>query len=86
LEIIQGFIAVAIPYLVSICPHENGWGVIVYGGPEAREATGRIVQKHFATTVEEAKAWASVEIGMRAGTEVELVWENLVCNPSRSPT
>jgi hypothetical protein len=83
MEIIEGFIAVTIPYIVSICPHKEGWGVIVYGGEEADTVTG-IALKHFAQTIPEAKTWASDEIGRRfqkhfALDAPELVWENLVC-------
>jgi hypothetical protein len=83
-EIIEGFIAVVIPHIVSICPCQDGWGVMVCGGPDAAEAKGGIVAKHFAKTVEEAKGWAATEIARRTGTQVELPWENLVCNPPRS--
>jgi len=85
--IVDGFIAVAIPHIVSICPHENGWGVIIYGGPEAKESDGGIVAKHFALSIDEAKSWAATELGRRTGCvndPPELVWEHLVCNPPRT--
>ncbi|MCU1336047.1 MAG: hypothetical protein JWO19_1628 [Bryobacterales bacterium] len=89
MEIVEGFIAVVIPYIVSICPHADGWGVIVYGGPEANEKDG-IVMKHWVKTTTAAKLWAADEIYKRFQKEFaqdppELVWENLVCNPPRSP-
>jgi len=89
MDIVEGFIAVVIPYVVSICPHANGWGVVVYGGREADADTG-IVLKHFARTISEAKGWASGEIGRRFEGEFamdapELVWEPLVCGPRNEP-
>src|SRR5579872_580085 len=88
MEIVEGFIAVVIPYIVSICPHADGWGVIVYGGPEAHDKDGGIVMRHWARTTDEAKLWATSEIGRRFQKDFaldapELVWENLVCNPWR---
>ncbi|HYL37351.1 MAG TPA: hypothetical protein VEV17_15660 [Bryobacteraceae bacterium] len=88
MEIVDGFIAVAIPFIVSICPHHDGWGVIVHGGREATEADGGIVAKHFAQSIDEAKAWASAELGRRweyAGGPPKLHWEHLVCNPQEIP-
>ena len=86
MEIIEGFIAVIIPYIVSICPQAEGWGVIVYGGPDALDKTSGIVMRHWAMTTAEAKLWATGEIGGRFQKDFaldapELVWENLVCNP-----
>ena len=91
MEIAEGFIAVIIPYIVSVCPHSDGWGVIVYGGPDATGKDGGIVMKHWAGSATEAKRWATEEIGRRfqkdfALDALELVWENLVCNPPRDGT
>ena len=87
MPIVDGFIAVAIPHIVSICPHENGWGVTIYGGPEAKKSDRGIVAKHFALNIDEAKSWAVRELAQRTGSENdprELVWEHLVCNPPRA--
>jgi len=91
MEVIPGFIAIAIPYIVSICPHADGWGVIVYGGLEAKDKVDGIVMKHWAQTTSEAKLWASSEIARRCQSEFgtdapKLKWENLVCNPPEDTT
>jgi hypothetical protein len=86
-EIVEGFIAVVIPHIVSICPHEDGWGVIIYGQQPTEDNPKGIVEKHFAKTVEAGKAWASRRIADLDGPELssndsppELPWESLVCN------
>lgn len=85
MEIING-LALAIPYIVSICPHADGWGVALNGGPKAKDTVDGIVMRHWAQTIAEAKSWAAGEIGRRFEEEFglappKLKWENLVCNP-----
>jgi hypothetical protein len=89
MEIVEGFVAVVIPYIVSICPHADGWGIKLFGGPEAENTPGGVVLKHWARTYSEAKVWASDEIGRRFQKEFgleapQLKWETLVCNPPGS--
>ena len=91
MNIADGFIAVLlpeIPHIVSICPHNDGWGVIIYGKQPTEDDPSGIVEKHFATTAEAGKLWASRKIAELAGHKLstddpgpELPWESLVCNP-----
>ena len=86
MEVVAGYVAVVIPYIVSICPHGDGWGVTVYGGTEAKDKVDGIVMKHWEQTISESKLWASEEIGRRFQNEFaldppKLSWENLVCKP-----
>jgi hypothetical protein len=72
---------------VCICPHENGWGATIYGGPEAKKSDRGIVAKHFALNIDEAKSWVITDLGQRTSGEndsLELVWEHLDCNPPRT--
>lgn len=88
MEIVEGFLAVVIPHIVSICPHEDGWGVIIYGDVPTEDNPKGLVEKHFAKTAEAGKLWASRRIAELQGIELsadgacaELPWESLVCNP-----
>jgi hypothetical protein len=88
MKIVEGLIAVVIPHIVSICPHEDGWCVIIYGNPPTDDNPSGIVEKHFVKTIDAGKSWASSRIAELQGMELsaddagpKLPWESLVCNP-----
>ena len=88
MEIVEGLIAVVTPHIVSICPHDNGWGVIIYGKQPSEDNPSGIMEKHFVKTIDAGKSWASRRIAEFQGMELsaddagpKLPWESLVCNP-----
>jgi hypothetical protein len=87
MRIVGGFIAVVIPHITTICPHNDGWGVIIYGRQPTEDNPSGIVEKYFAKTVEEGKSWTARRIAEFQGScasedeTLELCWESLVCNP-----
>ena len=94
MEIVEGFIAVLLPFMVAVCPKEDHWVVKLYDGtratPDNPEAATTL---HTEPTAEAAKLWASRQIakmmneqdrlsrGLDARSdEPALPWESLVCN------
>jgi len=94
MEIVEGFIAVLLPFMVAICPKEDHWVVKIYDGtkatPKNHEAATTL---HSEPSVETAKAWASKQIANLMTKEAKLSWgldsdseqpalpwESLVCN------
>ena len=59
MEIVEGFIAVLLPFMFAICPKEDHWVVKIYDGtkatPESPETTTML---HSESSAEVAKAWA----------------------------
>jgi hypothetical protein len=70
MEIVEGLIAVVLPHIVSICPHENGWGVMIYGKKPTEDNPSGIVERHLAKTIEAGKSWASRKIAEYQGIEL----------------
>jgi hypothetical protein len=94
MEIIDGFIAVLLPFMVAICPKEDHWVVKIYDStkatPDNREAAATL---HDEPSADAAKVWASQQIAKLMSEEDKLnwgldtdsespalPWESLVCN------
>ena len=94
MEIVEGFIAVLLPFMVAICPKEDHWVVKIYDGTKATPENHEVATAlHFEPSAETAKTWASKQIAKlmckeakrswRLDTDSEqpsLPWESLVCN------
>jgi len=88
MEIIEGLIAVLVPFFICVCRRDDRWFVIVYGAAPTPENLKGVIARHDEDTLEGAKLSASNfmmdkwhEVFDPIDGKADLPWESLVCNP-----